>query len=161
MRTGVPLVPSPTGASPTACCIRDFVWVKSPMSPSPRVAPGMAEERLQEMKAQEGAQLGLLLEPTVQGRCLAPRDTPSSASSSPPHPLPTASPASFSHLLPRTPPLHCASRGAIFLAADLGCSSGSGVPGPGLETLIFNWGLERNRQNPLPSAGFASSWLSA
>ena len=71
---------------------------------------GVAEERLPEMKAQEGDQLGLLLEGTVQGRCLTvPRDTSFSASSSPspsPRPSPPLSPAPFSHLPPHTPPLH-------------------------------------------------------
>lgn len=81
------------------------------------------------MKAQEGGQLSLLLERTVQGRCLAaPWDTPPSASSSPsPHSLPPPSLASFSHLLPRTPPLHHATDwlGAIFLTADLGAHLGA------------------------------------
>lgn len=45
--------------------ITDFVWVKSPVSHHPGMyqgACGVAEERLSEMEAQEGAPLSLLLE---------------------------------------------------------------------------------------------------
>lgn len=75
---------------------------------------------------------------------LAGMDNPRQVSGSPSgHPilclflttLLTASPASFFHLLPHTVPL--ASWGAIFPTANLGCSSGSSVPGPGLETSVL------------------------
>lgn len=71
VRTRVPMVPSPAGAAPPVRRQRGFRLGQTSCVLTIRGCSsgihGLAEERLPGMKAQEGAQLGLLLECTVQG----------------------------------------------------------------------------------------------
>lgn len=164
VRTHVPLVPSPAGAAPPVCCqwgccVGQISCVLISQGCS-RGIHGLAEERLPGMKAQEGAQLGLLLECTVQRcpsghsiLCLILITSPSLACSKLNILLTSAS---------HSPPL-CHATGQT--GNNLPDSS-SGMlicdePGPVLETLILTGVWKKNCLNPLPSAGFVSSWLSA